>query len=218
MKKSVIVDKKGSSVLILADLATRLSCKIGEIFQSYRKGMVSKDNKRLWKGFYKAQMTMWFVNVWPDFKSSCHTLMEYYPECEALKNITNVRITAMTSDKDRWTKGDAFKEVFANLKEALEVCGKKEVADELFNKFDLMIQYIDENEEDDDGIKSTSIYSGTSKAPKKIARTSANIELQINMQLFKLPKELYQQAREFVFKDNNLERNLQQFKQLHNLS
>jgi len=217
MKNSVVKDKKGSSVLILSDLATRLSCKVGEIFQSYRKGMVSKDNKRLWKGFYKAQMTMWFVNVWPDFKSSCHTLMEYYPECEALKNIANVRITAMTSDKDRWTKGDAFKEVFANLKEALYACDKKDVADELFNKFDLMIQFIEENEDEDAG-HSTSIYSGNSKEPKKIASTSANVELLVNVQILKLPKELQQKAREYIFQDSKLQQNLQQFKLQHNIA
>ena len=218
MKKVLTdVEMKGSSEFILKNLATELSCKIGEIFQSYKKGLVSKDSKFIWKGYYKGQMTLWFSKCWPDFKSSCSTLMKHYPHSEAIRNIANVKITAMTSDKDRWTKGDAFKEVFANLEQALIDCGKEEVAKELFNKFNLMLQFIEENE-DDAGSTNTSIYSGTSKVPKKIARTSANIELQINMQLFKLPKHLYQQAREYTFKDSNLERNLQQFKQEHNLT
>ncbi len=219
MKKLTDIEMKGSSEMILVELSNRLSCKVGELLHTYQKGMLNFDDVRLWKKYYKGQLTIWFGTVWPDFKSSCYTLMKHYPHSEALRNIATVKITGMTTDKDRWTKGDAFKEVFANLKDALIDCGKQDVADKLFAKYDQLIQFIEDNKDDfNSEPSSTSYYSGTAKAPKQIARTSVNIELQVNVQLMKLPKDLYQQAREFVFKDNNLERNLQQFKQQHNLS
>ena len=219
MKKLTDIEMKGSSEMILVELSNRLSCKIGELLHAYQKGTLNFDDVRLWKKYYKGQLTIWFGTVWPDFKSSCYTLMKHYPQSEAIRNIATVKITGMTTDKDRWTKGDAFKEVFANLKDALNDCGKQSVADELFNKYNALIQFIEDNKDDfNSEPRSTSIYSGTSKAPKKIASTTANVELLVNVQILKLPKHLQQIAREYIFQDSKLQHNLQQFKLQHNIA
>jgi len=209
------VDLYESSLNKLVELSQRLECKVGELLHAYKKGYVSQDSARLWKGYYKGQLTQWFITVWPDFKSACHTLRTRHEYSVALERIANVKIMAFTSDPDRWNKGHARELVIDNLKQALIDCNKTDIAESFSRKFDELVMYVDENFEDK---QTNPQYTGSAKSVKHIARTSANIELQINMQLFKLPKHLYQQAREFVFKDSNLERNLHQFKQQHNLT
>lgn len=131
-----------SNTKLLSEV-NQLINKISDLHLNYQRGLVS-DHPKVWKTYYKAQLTLWFIKHWPDFKSCCKDLSTQYKD-ESFKNIANVRIFAYVSDASPYTKGQAFKEVFDNLPGALVAMGRKDVSDNLLTKFDELVKYVTDN-------------------------------------------------------------------------
>ena len=199
-----------SGVETLTSLSFELNARVNELYLNYVKGFVNKDDTRVWKSYYKSQLTLWFIPKWPDFKSSAQKILNE-KENQCVREIAYVKITAFRSDKDRWTKGDAFRLVLANLKGALEFIGQKQIANELFDNFDRLEQFVK------DGVTENKKAHEKPKQPNVIGGQNQAIEQLVNEEIKLFPKELQHTARQHVSKHANKLLALITFKQQYGI-